>query len=387
MKHHKDIQAFPSLNVRKLFTRRTHDDPILAGTRIRFYASGRAALFHAVKSLSLPAGSVILLPAYNCGVEVEAVLRAGCAVDFFRINNDLTMDLKHIAEKITLRTKAIVVPHYFGFPQNIPGLKGLTRSRSDIVLIEDCAHALYSQNSNGAWLGTEGDFGLFSMRKTVSMPNGGAVMVNGSSIAIPDRGKSYFNLTLLKEPIKSILEYEKNRTGDGFNISGELLAFYKKYISRPDGSGESHADEDPRWYYDVPSLDYENDISAVSRFCSGREDCREIIACRRENYEFLKDNITAYSTEDYLLPELPAGTCPLCLPLFVKQRDTVASRMTANGVFPYIFGRHPHPLVQTDKFPGLNHLTSSSIGLPIHQQLSQEDIETVADTFIRSRER
>ena len=386
MNHYKKIQVFPSLDVRKLFTRRTHDDPILADPRVRFYASGRAALFHAISSLSLPTESVILVPAYNCGVEVEAVLRSGCSVVFFRVNSDLTIDLNHIAEKITSLTKAIVVPHYFGFPQDISGLKELTRNRN-IVIIEDCAHALYSQDRNEAWLGKVGDFGLFSMRKTVSMPNGGAVLVNNPSLALPDKGKSYFNLSLVKESVKSILEYEKNRAGKNFNLSEELLAFYQKYISRSDGSGGTLTAENPRWYYDVPSLDYKNDISFVSRFCSEKEDSREIIASRRRNYEFLKKSLGAHCDEDYVVPELLPGTCPLCLPLFVKRRDATVSLMTANGVEPYIFGRHPHPLVNRNEFPELKALADSVIGLPVHQQLTQEDMETVADVFIRSRER
>ena len=80
MNHKKNIQAFPSLDMRNLFRLPVHRDPVLSGKRIRFYASGRAALFHTVKSLSLPTGSVVLLPAYNCGVEAEAVLRAGYKV-------------------------------------------------------------------------------------------------------------------------------------------------------------------------------------------------------------------------------------------------------------------------------------------------------------------
>ncbi len=372
--------------MRKLFVRHNHVDPIFAHCRTRFYASGRAALFHAVKSLQLPPGIMIMLPAYNCGVEVEAVIRAGYNVDFYRITNDLDISIDNIAARITSHTAGIVVPHYFGFPQDILKLKELC-SKKNIVVIEDCAHALYSRNANGTWLGTAGDLGLFSMRKTVSMPNGGAVLVNRKGFVVPDKGKHNWHVSIIKQTIKSILENEKCRDGSTSALSNRALAFYQHYISRPEGSEERDVGEDERWYYDVPSLDYESDISAVSLLCSGKEDSGEIIARRRRNYQFLKNILDSYCVNEYVFPKLPDGTCPLCLPLFADQRDAVAARMTARGVDPYVFGRHPHPLVRRNEFPELKFLTGSIIGLPVHQGLNEEDMETVAEVFIRSRER
>lgn len=377
------IQAFPSLDLRKKGRQSSDEDPVLEGQKTQLYASGRAALFHAVKSLNLLPGSVILLPSFNCGVEVEAVLRAGCKVDFFRIKDDLSMDVDDINEKICSSTKAIVVIHYFGFPQDLTELKVVCRRR-DIVLLEDCAHALYSQNESGKWLGTEGDIGLFSMRKTFFMPNGGAVRLNRKGFVSPPKGKSFFNLDLLKVTIKSILEKEKTRGGIAADVSSALLALNEKNNSKTDSSEVTGSDESKRWYYDVPSLGYENDISAISILCSGRDYYQEIIARRRKNYLLLKNFLDGHCGHDPVFAELPDGTCPLCLPLFVSQSDEVAAKMMKKGVVPYIFGRHPHPLVNADIFQEVTSLSGTIIGLPIHQQLADKDMENVADVFIHS---
>lgn len=386
MNHQKTIQAFPSLDIRKLFTGRTHSDPVLASTSTRFYASGRAALFHAVKSLNCPPGCIILLPSFNCGVEVEAVLRAGCKADFYRIKNDLNIDADHIAGKISTKTKGIVVPHYFGFPQDVTGVKELCSSM-DIALMEDCAHALYSQNSNGKWLGTDGDLGLFSMRKTVFLPNGGAVLVNGKGFAIPDKGKRCFRPELLKMLAKSIIENEADRNGIASGTSRWLLNTYSKYAATSDFSSGSGEAVDLGWYYDLPTLDYKDDMSAVSSFCAGKEPFGDIVAARRKNYAALEEILKKQFANDFAFPELSGGVCPLCFPLLVSHRDAVVSRMTARGVVPYVFGRCTHPRIDKREFPELEFLAGSVIGLPIHHQLAQEEMERVADAFTRSIER
>lgn len=386
MNYQKTIHAFPSLDIRKLCAGRMHGDPVLVDAGAYFYASGRAALFYIVKSLQLPQGSVILLPSYNCGVEVEAVLRAGYKVDFFRVKNDLTIDVDHFAGKISAQTKAAVVAHYFGFPQGVAVLKDIC-GRRDIVLIEDCAHALYSQYSNGRWLGTEGDFGLFSMRKTVSMPNGGAVLVNRKDFAAPDKGEKS-NQSLLKGIIRSILENETSGSGITSDISGRLLALYEKRTANTTACRTPlNETEDPRWYYDVPIFDYCHGIAPFSLFCVGKERFDDVISARRRNYEALEQILKSRLAADFVFPNLPEGVCPLCLPLFVARRDDVADRMTARGVVPFVFGRHPHPLVYADIFPEVASLSDTIIGLPIHQQLVQEDMERVADAFTRSIER
>lgn len=385
MNHRKTIQAFPSLDIRKLFAGRAHGDPVLSATGIRFYASGRAALFHAVKSLHIPPGSIILLPSYNCGVEVEAVLRAGCKVDFFRVKSDLCIDMDHVAGKISTGARAIVVPHYFGFPQELTRLKELC-SRMGIALMEDCAHALYSRNSMGKWLGTAGDLGLFSMRKTVYLPDGGAVLVNRKGFVIPDKGAWSCRPGLLKMLAKSILEHEAHRDGIASEASRWLLNTFRKFAAASDTSHGLGAADDLGWYYDQPILGYEKGMSAVSAFCAGKEAYGDIVAARRSNYAVLEQILNKHRG-DFVFQNLSEGVCPLCLPLHVSQRDAVVSRMNSHGVVPYVFGRCPHPIIDKKKFPELEFLANSVIGLPVHQQLVREDMERVADAFTRSRER
>ncbi len=379
------IQAFPALDVRKIFSFCKQNDPVLSESITSYYSSGRAALFHALKSLDMPLESEVLLPAYNCGVEVEAALRAGFKVDFFGVNHELSLNIDQINEKIRSRTRVVVVAHYFGFPQDLTELKEICRKK-EIVLIEDCAHALYSRTNEGNWVGIEGDMSLFSMRKTVFLPNGGALRLNNKRFASPAKGVGGFDWRLLKTMIRSILEKEYSGNGCTAAVSGTLLTLYSKYLSTVGTTGEATVGDD-RWYYDEPLLGYDKNISMLSEIFLGSDDFTGIITSRRKNYSDLQKNLFAEFGEDFIFPELPEGTCPLCFPLNVKERDAVVARMISKGVVPYVFARRPHPLVNFGDFPEVAALSADVIGLPIHQQLAADEMRIVAGIFTNSLER
>jgi len=385
MKSRNVIRSFPSLDVRKVCNRRAANDPILGKERVRFYASGRAALYHIVKSMNIPAGGVILLPSYHCGVEVEAVLRAGAGVEFYSIGQapSLRYDFNELTGKIGSKTKGIVVVHYFGFPQEMAELRHACREMN-IALIEDCAHAMYSRHPEGEWLGTHGDYGVFSMRKTVFLPNGGAALVNSSQVADPENGEKHFDVTLLKSTVKSMLEYKANCGGIFSELSGKILSLAGRCSSDSVLSGNGNGTGNQRWYYDVPRFDYRKGISALSLLCAGNGDVDEIIERRRRNYLALQKRLDKSLADDFVFPELPEGTCPLCFPLHVRNRDKVAIRMAERGVEPFIFGRTFHPLLKDHEFPETKFLSDSIISLPVHQQLTEENLREISDVFFAS---
>jgi hypothetical protein len=53
--------------------------------------------------------------------------------------------------------------------------------RKKIFLIEDCAHALLSSHK-GQSLGSDGDISIFSLLKTLPVPNGGILLLNNGNL-------------------------------------------------------------------------------------------------------------------------------------------------------------------------------------------------------------
>lgn len=74
----------------------------------RFAISLICQLFH------IGSGDEILVPAYNCGAEVDPFVWAGAKVVFYRVDNRAAIDVKDIIRRVTPSTRIFYVTHFFG---------------------------------------------------------------------------------------------------------------------------------------------------------------------------------------------------------------------------------------------------------------------------------
>ncbi|CAG1010305.1 partial GDP-perosamine synthase, partial [Anaerolineae bacterium] len=168
--------------------------------RCMYYYSARYALAAAIGALNLSPDQSILMPSYNCWVEVEPVVRLGVKIDWYRVKTDFSLDEEDLVGRIGPETAAIFVIHYLGFPQRLAKIRKICTERG-IVLIEDCAHALLS-NDGDVPLGSTGDMAIFSLRKTVPIPDGGCLLINDRALSVkrqnsvrPNSFATYFVLS------------------------------------------------------------------------------------------------------------------------------------------------------------------------------------------------
>ena len=93
------------------------------------------------------------------------------------------MDPDQIEEKITPRTKALIVTHVGGLPAEMDRIVPIAR-RHGLVVIEDCAHAFVA-TYKGKCAGTWGDIGSFSFQgsKQLSLGDGGMAITNSKKMA------------------------------------------------------------------------------------------------------------------------------------------------------------------------------------------------------------
>lgn len=153
------------------------------------FNSGRSSLFAILQSLGLQKGDEILLQAFTCNAVPNPVLWAGlkpayvdCRID------DFNMDPDDLEKKITLRSKAVILQHTFGLPADIERVQEICKRRN-ILLIEDCAHALGAEvglpaKAQRAKIGTFGDVAIFSFSrdKVISCVYGGMAVTNNEMI-------------------------------------------------------------------------------------------------------------------------------------------------------------------------------------------------------------
>src|SRR5437879_7768032 len=86
-------------------------------------------------------GDRVLAPSYICRAAIDPLIAYGLNVDFYPIRRDCSIDLADLRNRISPTTQAVMIVHYFGFPQPLGELRKLC-DRYGLLLIEDCAHVL-----------------------------------------------------------------------------------------------------------------------------------------------------------------------------------------------------------------------------------------------------
>jgi len=148
------------------------------GVRCTAVSNGTAALHMALLALNVGAEDEVIIPALTFVADANVVHMVGARPVLADCvsQSDWNMSAESIAQKITPRTKAVIVVHYAGFPCDMPDIVKLCRERG-LKLVEDVAHAPGASIAGQA-CGTFGDVGCFSFfsNKNLSVGEGGMVV-------------------------------------------------------------------------------------------------------------------------------------------------------------------------------------------------------------------
>ena len=141
-------------------------------------SSATAGLQVALGALGVGPGDEVLLPGYFWVATVGAVVRSGAVPVLVDCDDSFSIDPQKIEEKITPRTKAIIMVHMGGVIGRVREVVQVARKRG-IKLIEDCAQAA-GASQNGVRCGAFGDIGVFSfqLNKPMTSGEGGMVVTN-----------------------------------------------------------------------------------------------------------------------------------------------------------------------------------------------------------------
>ena len=155
--------------------------------------SGTSALWIALGALGVGPGDEVIVPGYTFIASITSVVFARAIPVLAEIDETLTLDPDDVRQKITPRTKAIMLVHMLGNPGHIDEIREIAKQNS-IFLIEDCAQA-FAARYKGKYVGTFGDFGTFSFNfyKTITAGDGGLVATANKKLyerafAIHDQG-------------------------------------------------------------------------------------------------------------------------------------------------------------------------------------------------------
>jgi len=150
---------------------------IFPGHQAVLTSSGRRAIYDVLQAYKIGAGDEVIIQAFTCIAVPGAIKWTGAKPIYADINPDTyNLNPTDVAKKITRDTKAIIVQHTFGIPGPLAELKKIADD-NNLVLIEDCAHALGATYKNQP-VGTFGHAAIlsFGRDKAFSSVFGGAVI-------------------------------------------------------------------------------------------------------------------------------------------------------------------------------------------------------------------
>lgn len=145
---------------------------------------GRVALYAILKALGIGKGDEVIVEGFTCIVVPNAVIYTGARPIYVDIDRKTyNIDPNQIEDRITPKTKAIIVQHTFGLPANMKAILEIAQ-RHNLKVIEDCAPAL-GATYKGKKVGTLGDAAFFSSQwsKVISTGLGGMAVTNDRQIA------------------------------------------------------------------------------------------------------------------------------------------------------------------------------------------------------------
>jgi 8-amino-3,8-dideoxy-alpha-D-manno-octulosonate transaminase len=155
--------------------------------------SGTSALWVALGALGIGPGDEVIVPGYTFIASITSIIFARAIPVLAEVDESLTLDPEDVREKITPRTRAIMLVHMLGNPGYVSEIRNIAREK-DLYFIEDCAQA-FGAKYEGKYVGSYGDFGTYSFNvyKTITAGDGGMVATGNRELyerafAIHDQG-------------------------------------------------------------------------------------------------------------------------------------------------------------------------------------------------------
>jgi|SRR5229473_4447458 len=146
--------------------------------------SGTTAIHLALMTLSIGRDDEVLVSTLTNMATFFAVIYQGAIPVPIDIETDTwNMDPGLLEEKITSKTRAILVVHLFGHPVDMDPVLAVAR-KHNLYVIEDCAEA-HGATYKGRKVGGLGDIGCFSFyaNKIITTGEGGMITLNDAEMA------------------------------------------------------------------------------------------------------------------------------------------------------------------------------------------------------------
>ena len=354
---------------------------------------GRSAIELILRAMEIKEGDEVILPSFCCKGILMPVLNAGCRPVMVDIDRNFNISVESCIKKITLKTKAIIVPHLSGKAAEIDKIKEAVKDRN-IIIIDDACQATGGRKE-GKYLGTLGDVGIFSfgMGKNMMACSGGMVVTDSEKIY-----QKMCGLPLEKQKLTDILKKLYYCFFRMF-LRKYTFPFYLAFDRLVSLSGiKSSCDRGSYKMLKMSSLD-----AAILRIQLKK--LEDIIARRRRNAEILYIELS--DVEEILLPEWDedhvftkfiitlkktkvSGTIGPSREVIELARFLTQKSVETEGTYIPLHLREGFEQYADEKLTVTEDLYLNSFTLPVQPKLSEKNMfyigEVIKEYFEKNRE-
>ena len=308
---------------------------------LSFY-SGTAALHVALILAGVRSGDDVISTPMTAEPTNMAIRHAGGTIVWADVDpKNGNLSARSIRERLTPRTRAIMVVHYGGIPASMKAIREVADD-AGLPVIEDAAHALGARYANHP-IGTTSEYAMFSLQAIKHMTT-----VDGGMLAC-----------------KNAMTFHAAEKLRWFGIDRML----------------------PRVEVDIKRVGYKYHMNNVNATI-GRvqlEYIKPVLARHIENGRYFDSALQGIDGLDLCCWDEEARPCLLVLHVLAERRDELSKLLTSRNIGNSIVHRRNdwHTVFSESKceLPGLDSFYSRMLHIPCGWWLSPADCERIVDVI------
>lgn len=330
--------------------------------------SGTNAIFAMFEGIKLMPGDEVIVPTYTFFATASPLMQFGAIPIFCDCLPDGNIDPAQIEQKITPKTKAVMVTHMWGLPCEMDKIVSLC-AHYNLKLLEDCSHA-HGAEYKGKRVGTFGDAAAWSLQgqKIITGGEGGILLTDNREIYEHAQLQGQYNKRC-KQEISAASPYYKFAL-TGFGLKNRAHPFAIAMANQQFENLEEWLEQKSRFAQYIIQALAEIDFLIPPHFVNKKPAWYALVFQFDPNKAgiSLEEFIKRLHQKGLLLIEKPESTGPIHrLPLFTHPHEAI----------PRLYSQ---PLLQQSAFPVAEKFYANAIKMPVW--VEPED-KVKADKYIQ----
>ncbi|MER7165123.1 DegT/DnrJ/EryC1/StrS family aminotransferase [Micromonospora sp. NPDC000207] len=306
--------------------------------------NGTTALVAALEVLDLQPGDEVVTSPFTFVATLNAIIEAGATARFADIReDDFCLDPAALSAAIGPRTRVVLPVHLYGQAADMAAITALTREHG-LGLVEDTAQSL-GATVDGRGAGSFG-LGTFSLYATKNLTTGEGGMITTDDDLLADRLRILRNQGMRQRYQYEVAGHNYRLTDLQAALGIPQLAGYADNVARR----RDNAARLTAGLADVPGLRLPAELPGR------RHVWHQYTVLVTEAAEVDRDGVIARLTEQGV-------GCGIYYPRTVYDYDCYRD----------------HPLVVADPAPVAERVASSCVSIPVHQHLTDSDVDRVVE--------